>query len=126
MHKSLNIKLLIVGFLTTSLVEASYVEDLWNKISSYTDQAESENTEIDYWDLSLLDWSLFAGGILIGLSESLATEGIDNRCIADSANIVVSAFHTKEYMDDFIETNKTDTTALTYSMVYFVSGWEAT
>lgn len=81
---------------------------------------------MEYWDLSAIDLGLFGAGILIGLSESLATEGIDNKCIADSANILVSGFHMKGYMDDFIEGNKTDTSALTYSMVYFVSGWEAT
>lgn len=63
---------------------------------------------------------MFASGFLVGFSEMLISKGIESKCIADTANLVVAGVHSYDYMTDFIESNQTDNEALAYGLVYII------
>merc|ERR1711998_144519 len=83
-----------------------------------------DETTVDYWDLSAMDWFMFAAGILVGFAEQLATNGVESSCIADSASLAVSGVHAADYMNDYLDSEKTDNAALAYALVYIVDFFE--
>tara|TARA_B110000285_G_C14983467_1_gene542615 strand:- start:407 stop:775 length:369 start_codon:yes stop_codon:yes gene_type:complete len=54
----------------------------------------------------------------------LLSKGIESKCIADSANILVAGVHAADYMKTYVDSNKTDNAALAYGLVYIVDLFE--
>ena len=91
--------------------------------TSYSVKAQ-DATPDDHWDLSAMDWFMFGAGVLVGFAEQLATKGVESSCIADSASLAVSGVHAADYMNEYLDSNKTDNAALAYALVYIVDFFE--
>jgi hypothetical protein len=118
MHAKLVVMSVVLALLSLSTASAS------RPAVQQTKSTNTNSTAVTFtYDLSNLEWALFAAGVATGFAEEEA-KNLDNECLADSATIILNSVHGYEYFMKYVDSNQTDNVMMAYGLTFIIDAFD--